>query len=147
MPNFMAVCQKWDNLIRQGRAEQAAQKTGRGMIFPCSAKPPPSLMDLTTAPAETMAGYTWPAAIDLGAGKRRISSEERANRFTDRRCLYCGGFNHTAAEWTARKSAQMVHTAGAEVNEVGTRSGLESKGKELVNCARMIPQVTRKVAN
>jgi len=71
--------------------------------------------------------------MDPSAGGRRISAEDRAKRFTDGCCLYCGAFNHRAAECAARKKAQMVMAAGAEVNEVGTRTGSEQLGKEQVN--------------
>jgi len=68
--------------------------------------------------------------MDLSAGMRRISAEERAKRFTDGRCLCCGGFNHRAAECAARKKAQIFKAAGAEVEEVGTATGPEESGKE-----------------
>jgi hypothetical protein len=73
----------------------------------------------------TVAGYTGPAPIDLSAGKRRISADERAKRFTDGRCLYCARFNHRAAEWAARKKAQTIKAAGVEIEEVGTKEGSE----------------------
>ena len=78
----------------------------------------------------TVPGYTGPAPMDLSAGRRRISDEERAKRFADGRCLYCGGFNHRAAECAARKKAQTFKAAGAEVKEVGTREGSEESGKD-----------------
>jgi hypothetical protein len=68
--------------------------------------------------------------MDLSAGKRRILAEERAKRFADRRCLYCGRFNHRAAECAARKKAQTIKTAGAEVKEVGTKEGSKESGKD-----------------
>jgi hypothetical protein len=68
--------------------------------------------------------------MDLRAGKRRISAEERAKRFADGRCLYCGGFNHRAAECAARKKAQTFRVAGAVIKEVGTNEGSEESGKE-----------------
>jgi hypothetical protein len=68
--------------------------------------------------------------MDLNTGKRRISGEERAKRFADGRCLYCGGCNHRAAECAARKKAQTFKAAGAEVNEVGTKEGSEESGKD-----------------
>ena len=67
--------------------------------------------------------------MDPSAGRRRISAEERAKRFTDGRCLNCGGFNHRAAECAATKKAQMFKAAGAEVKEVGTGTGSEESGK------------------
>jgi len=63
------------------------------------------------------------------AERRRISAEERAKRFADGRCLYCGGFNHRAAECAARKKAQTFKAAGAEVKEVETKEGSEESGK------------------
>jgi len=35
--------------------------------------------------------------MDLRAGRRRISGKEKAKRFMDRRCSYCGGFDRRAA--------------------------------------------------
>jgi len=133
LPAFVTVCQKWDNQIRQPRAEMVAQNMGGGTGFASSPRPPAPPKDPAEAPAGTVAGYTGPAPMDLSAGRRRISAEERAKRFTDGRCLYCGGFNHRAAECAARKKAQMFKAAGAEVKEVRTRAGPEESGKEQVN--------------
>ena len=68
--------------------------------------------------------------MDLSAGMRRISGEERAHRFTDGRCFYCGGLNHRAAECAARKEARLFKVAGAEGQEVGTGTGSKESGKE-----------------
>jgi len=129
LPAFVTVCQKRDNQIRQRRAEKAAQNKGSGIGF-ASSRPPPAPKAPEIAPAGTVAGYTGPAPMDLSAGKRRISAEERAKRFADGRCLYCGGFNHRAAECAARKKAQTFKAAGAEVKEVGTKDGSEELGKD-----------------
>jgi len=119
LPAFVTVCQKWDNQIRQRRAEKAAQNKGSGIGF-TSSRPPPAPKAPEAAPAGMVAGYTGPAPMDHSAGKRRISAEERAKRFAAGRCLYCGGFNHRAAECAARKKAQTFKAAGAEIKEVGT---------------------------
>jgi hypothetical protein len=129
LPVFVTVCQKRDNQIRQRRAEKAAQNKGSGIGF-ASPRPPPAPRAPEIAPAGTIAGYTGPAPMDLSAGKRRISPEERAKRFADGRCLYCGGFNHRAAECAARKKAQTFKASGAEVKEVGTKEGSEESGKD-----------------
>jgi hypothetical protein len=68
--------------------------------------------------------------MDLRARKTRISAEERAKRFVDGRCLYCGGFNHSAAECAARKKTQTFKSAGAEIKEAGTKEGSEESGKD-----------------
>jgi len=68
--------------------------------------------------------------MDLSAGKRRISAEERVKRFADGRCLYCGGCNHKAAECAARRKAQKFKAAGAEVKEVGTNESCEKSGTD-----------------
>jgi len=47
-------------------------------------------------------------------------AEERVKMFADRRCLYCGGFNHSAVECAVMFKAQTFKVAGAEVKEVGT---------------------------
>jgi len=129
LPAFVTVCQKRDNQKRQRRAEKAAQNTGSGIGF-ASSRPSPAPKALEIAPAGTVAGYSGPAPMDLSAGKRRISAEERAKRFADGRCLYCGGFNHRAAECAARKKDQTFKAAGAEVKEVGTKDGSEESGKD-----------------
>jgi hypothetical protein len=129
LPAFVTVCQKRDNQIRQRRAEKAAQNKGSGIGF-ASPRPPPAPKAPQTAPAGTVAGYTGPAPMDLSVGKRRISAEERAKRFADGRCLYCGGFNHRAAECAARKKAQTFKASGAEVKEGGTKEGSEESGKD-----------------
>jgi len=130
LPAFVTVCQKRDNQIRQRRAEKAAQNKGSGIGFASSPRPPQTPKAPEIAPAGMVAGYTGPAPMDLSAVNRRISTEERAKRFVDGRCLYCGGFNHRAAECTARKKAQTFKAAGAEVKEVGTKDGSEETGKD-----------------
>jgi len=75
--------------------------------------------------------------MHLSEGKRRISTEERVKRFADGRCLYCGGFNHRAAESSARKKAQTFKVAAAEMKEVGTKEGSDESGKDYVNPSRM----------
>jgi len=129
LPAFVTVCQNRDNQIRQRRAENAAQNTGGGIGF-ASPRPPPPPRAPETAQAGTIAGYTGPAPKDVSPGERRISAEERARSFADGRCLYCGGFNHRAAECPARKKAQTFKAAGAENKEVGTRQGSEESGKD-----------------
>ena len=131
LPAFVTLCQKRDNQIRQRRAEKAAQQkwtTSAGSPSAPKAPAPPRVPE--AAPAGTVAGYTGPAPMDLSAGKRRISTEERAKRFADGRCLYCGGFNHRAAECAARKKAQTFKASGAEIKEVGTKEGSEESGKD-----------------
>jgi hypothetical protein len=129
LPVFVTVSQKRDIQIRQRRAEKAAQSKGSGLGF-TSPRPLAVPKAPETAPAGTIAGYTGPAPMDLSAGKRRISAEQRAKRFADGRCLYCGGFNHSAAECAARKKAQTFKAAGAEVKEVGTEKGSEESGND-----------------
>jgi hypothetical protein len=129
LPEFVTVCQKRDNHIRQRRAEKVAQNKGGGIGFACPRPPPPPKAP-ETAPAGTIAGYSGPAPRNLSAGGRGISAEERAMRFADVRCLYCGGFNHRAAECAARKKAQTFKAAGVEVKEVGTKDGSEESGKD-----------------
>jgi len=128
LPAFVMVCQKRDNQIRQRRAENVAQNKGGGVGF-VSRRPPPSPKTPETAPAGTVAEYTGLGRMDLSAGKRKILAEEWAKRFADGRCLYCGGFNHRAAECAARKKAQTFKVSGAEVKEVRTKEGSEELGK------------------
>jgi len=133
LPVFVTVCQKRDYQIQQRCEEKSAQNTRGVTGFASSPRPPAPPEDPAGSPAGTVAGYTGPAPMDLSAGRRRISPEERAKRFTHRRCLYCGGFNHRAAECAARMKAQTFKAAGAEVKQVGAGTGSEESGKEQVN--------------
>jgi hypothetical protein len=144
LPAFVTVCSKQDTQIRQWRAEKASQNTRVGVCF-ASPRPPPVPTDPERAPAGTVAGYTGPAPMDLSAGRWRISAEERANRFADGRCLYCGGFDHRAAECAARKKAQTFKVAGVEIKEGGTKEGSEESGKGYVNPSSMGIWLTEKV--
>jgi len=63
-------------------------------------------------------------------GTLTISIEQRAKRFVDGRCLYCGGLNHRAAECVARKKAQTFKAVSAKDKEVETRSGSEELGND-----------------
>jgi hypothetical protein len=56
--------------------------------------------------------------MDLRAVRRRISNEERAKRFADGRCLYCGGFNHRAVDCGVRKKTWSVKAAGEELKQM-----------------------------
>jgi hypothetical protein len=129
LPAFVTVCQERNNQIHQQSAENAAQNTGRGVGF-ASPRPSPAPRAPQMAPMGTIAGYTGLAPMDLSAGKRRISAEDRTKRFADGRCLYCSGFNHRAAECVARKKAQTFKAAGAIAREVGTKEGSQKLGKD-----------------
>jgi hypothetical protein len=83
--------------------------------------------------------------MDLGAGKRRTSAEERAKKFVDGWCLYCSWFNQRAAEYAGRKKPQTFKASGEEVKEVGTKEGSEESGKDQVNPNRMALWLTEKV--
>jgi len=128
-PEFVTVCQKRDNQIRQRQVEKAAQNKGGGIGF-AFRRPPLLPTAFVMAPAETVVGYTGSAPGDLSAGKRRISVEERAKMFAEERCLYCSGFNHRAAECMARKKAQMFMPAGGENTELETKEGSKESGKD-----------------
>lgn len=75
--------------------------------------------------------------MDTSAGKRRISAAERAKKFADERCFYCGGFNHKAGECAARKRSQTFKPVGAEIMEVVTKAGSEESGNDYVNLSGM----------
>jgi hypothetical protein len=95
LPVFVTLCQRRDNQIRQRKAEKAAQhKWTSSTGSPSAPRAPIPPKAPEAAPAGTVAGYNGPAPMDLSAGRRRISDEERTKRFADGRCLYCGSFNH-----------------------------------------------------
>jgi len=132
LPAFVTLCQKRDNQIRQRKAEKAAQHRWTTSIgSPSAPRAPVPPKTSEAAPAGSVAGYTGPAPMDLSAGRRRISDEERAKRFADGWCLYCGGFNHRAVDCAVRKKARPFKAAGAEVKD-GKEDSRE-KGKERVD--------------
>jgi hypothetical protein len=134
LPAFVTLCQKRDNQIRQRKAEKAAQhKYTTSVGSPSAPRAPAPPKAPEAAPSGTVAGYTGPAPIDLSAERRRISDEERAKRFADGRCLYCGGFNHRAVDCSVRKKARPFKVAGAEVKEAEGKEDSREKGKERVD--------------
>jgi len=82
--------------------------------------------------------------MDPSEGRRRISAEESAKRSRDGRCLYCGGFNHRAAECAATEKAQEFQAAGAEIEEEETKQDSEESVKDQVNPSRMALRLTGK---
>jgi hypothetical protein len=82
LPAFVMVCQKQDNQIRQWRAEKAEQNKAGGIGL-ASPRPPPPLKVPEMAPAGTVGGYSGHVPMDLNAGRRRNSGEERAKMFAD----------------------------------------------------------------
>jgi len=134
LPAFVTLCQKRDNQIRQRKAEKAAQhKWTSSTGSPSAPRAPAPPKTPEAAPAGTVAGYTGPAPMDLSAGRRRISDAERAKRFADGRCLYCGGFNHRAVDCAVRKKARPFKAAGAEGKEAEGMEGPREKGTERVD--------------
>jgi hypothetical protein len=134
LPAFVTLCQKGDNQIRQRKAEKATQHKWTTLTGSPSAPRAPVLPKAPeAAPAGTVAGNTGPAPMDLSAGRRKISDEERAKRFADGRCLYRGGFTHRAVDCAVRKKARSFKVAGAEVKDTGEKGNSEEKGKERVD--------------
>jgi hypothetical protein len=134
LPAFVMLCQKRDNHIQQRKAEKAAQhKWTSSAGSPSTQRAPVPLKIPKSAPAGTVAGYTGPAPMNLSTDRRRISDEERMNRFPDGRCLYCGGFNHRAVDCAVRKKARPFKAAGAEVKEAEGKEDSREKGKEQVD--------------
>jgi hypothetical protein len=129
LPAFVMVCQKWDDHICQRCAEQAVQNNG-GRMGLASPWTPPRLKAPEMSPAQSDAGYTGLMPTNLSPGEKRISAEELAKRFAKGRCLYCGGFNHRAAECAAWKQPQAFKTTGAEVKDVGFNEECEELGKD-----------------
>jgi len=127
------LCQKCDDSIRQQPAVKAAQHKWVGSTGSGTASKTPTLPTAPeTAPAGTEAGYSGPAPMDISAGRRTMSDEERAKRFADGRCLYCGGFNHRAVECAVRNKAGTFTAVGVEVKETG-ESGGKRKGNKQVD--------------
>jgi hypothetical protein len=136
LPAFVTLCQTRDNQIRQRRAEKAAQHK---WTSPSATKPPPppAATAPEKAPAGTVAGHTGPAPMDLSAGRRKISDEERQKRVEEGRCLYFGGFNHRAVDCAVRKQARTFRVAGAEVKEAEEKT--DGKGKGQVDWGKVTP--------
>jgi len=86
-------------------AETATQSSGSAEGFAFSHRPPTSPQYSADTPAGTMAEYVGQTPMDLCAGRRRIKADEWAKSVTKGRCLDCGGYNHSAAEFTSWKKA------------------------------------------
>jgi len=58
--------------------------------------------------------------MDLSAGRRRLSPEERALRMREGRCMYCGGLGHMAAACpVAKRPLRAAETRLIEGNDDG----------------------------
>ena len=59
--------------------------------------------------------------MDLSAGKKKLTLEERVRRLAEGRCLYCGGIGHMAKSYLLAKVllrvARADTTGGAKVDE------------------------------
>ena len=93
---YAGYLQRLDIKIRTREVEKKARPTSR--FTPVTARttitPAPAP---TTAPARsspTPAPTTEP--MDLSAGRRTLTTEERQKRVLEGRCLYCGGLGHIA---------------------------------------------------
>jgi hypothetical protein len=114
LPAYVTLCQKRDTQIRQRKVEKATQHKWTPSIgSPSAPRAPAPPKTPEVASAGTVDAHTGPAHMDLSAGGRRISDEERAKRFPDGRFLYCGGFNHRAVDCAVRKKARSFKVAGA----------------------------------
>jgi hypothetical protein len=101
LPAFVTLCQKRDNQIRHQRAENAAHHKWAGSIgSPSPLKAPTPTKAPESAPTGTVAGCKGPAPMDLSAGRRKISDEERAKRFGMGRVYTVQGY--TIGLWIAR---------------------------------------------
>ena len=101
LPAFVTLGQKRDNQIRQRKAEKAAQHkwtTSTGSPSASRAPEPPRAPE--AAQAGTVAGFTGPAPMDLSAGRRRISDEERPKDSRTGDVYTVGG--STTEQWIVR---------------------------------------------
>ena len=130
LTSFTAMCQRRDNQIWQQQVETAAQEAADGTYFTSSPKPLTPLKHPAVALAEMVAGQTGSAPLDLSAGNRRNSVEERAKRYAPGRCLYCVGCNLRATECMASIKAPIFMAVGAEGEKVGTSRSSEESGKD-----------------
>lgn len=121
---FAALCQRLDNKRR-------ALTTSRRPFGPTRPTPntrPPVTLPPTSPPVlttHTTATGTHSGPMDLSAGRRRLSPEERARRMVEGRCLYCGGMGHMAKECTLAKRplrASAVVTGSGDTENVPHQS-------------------------
>jgi len=129
LSTFVTVCQKRDNQIRQRHAEKAAQNKGGGIGFASPRPPPPQKLPKQPRPERSPDIWDLHQWISAQA-ERGFWQKKGQKRFADGRCLYCGGFNHRAADCVARKEAQTFKAAGAEIKEVGPRERSKESGKD-----------------
>jgi hypothetical protein len=129
---FVTICQKRGIQTPQHWVEKAGQNQSSGTGF-ASPRPPAAPKAPKMGPANSVAGYTNPVPMHLSSGKRRMSAVERAKRFADGRCGYCGGLNHSVADCAVRKTAQTINDAGAEIMDASTGCGSKQSRKAEVS--------------
>ena len=92
-PAFVSLLQRLDTSIR-ARSQERSRAAPRDSWSRQPAATP-SASTPAPAPAAAPASYG-PAAMDLSAGRRTLTQEQRNKRMAEGRCLYCGGSGHMA---------------------------------------------------
>ena len=101
---WIALLQRLDSKRRQLAGElsrriklpNATSPRPTNTAAPPRAPAPASATPATSGTATTTATGTAPGPMDLSAGRKRLSPEERKKRMDEGRCVYCGGLGHIA---------------------------------------------------
>jgi hypothetical protein len=115
---FVAMLQKLDNRMRARQAEKP--RTAPAATKPKTTPTAPA----TPAPAHPTSsgsGYYGPAPMDLSAGRRKLTQEERLRHLTNGLCLYCGGQGHMAVNCPGKRP-RPANVSGVIVEEVKEES-------------------------
>jgi len=88
-------------------------------------------------PTSTNSGHYGPAPMDLSAGRRRLSPEERMRRIRDGLCSYCGKPGHFAQDCTALANSKALRAAAIQAAPATPPAGPSSRApavEESKNC-------------
>lgn len=98
---YAMFLQRMDNRIRLHKAKKGGQRT-------TTTTTTTSRATTSTATSSSRPRPNSPEPMDLsaGAGKRRITAEERQKRMQEGRCLYCGGLGHLVRQCPSTKTLQ-----------------------------------------
>lgn len=117
-PGFVSLLQRMDTSIR-ARNQERSRNTPRESW---SRQPAATPSAPVPAPVAAPANFG-PAPMDLSAGRRTLTQEEKNQRMAEGRCLYCGGLGHMARNCPNKRP---LRAAAAEVQTPGFVDAQES---------------------
>ena len=103
LDDFITCCQKVDNKRHAHNREVRKHTTPTPARNFVSSHPTPAATTPSPTPVLSTATGIHFGPMDLSAGRRKLTPEERARRLAEGRCLYCGGIGHMAKDCTVAR--------------------------------------------